>query len=657
MIVDLLLPPPPAHWDKSRESKVHKKIAECISKAIEPAGHAFMGRVRRHKHKRTLSEDFQLEEALREANSEDVLLEEDEPETPRLLKSDPSKWKCPSVCIAVGDLDHHSRRSTTQEQDHYAILGLSKLRFRATDEDIKRAYRRKVLKHHPDKKASASGKTNDDSFFKCVQKAWEVLSDTKKRREWDSCDPQFDESIPSAKAKGDFFEIYAPVFEKESRFSKKPAVPQIGDINSTREEVETFYDFWFNFESWRTFEMMDEEDADGAEGREEKRWIERKNKAARAKLKKEDNARVNRLVEQAFSLDPRIRKFKEQERAAKEAKRREKELQSKSAEIEAAKKAEEERIAREAAEAEEKARREVEKAKREQLKNAIRKEKKTIKRMLRDNNNFLAADASPDAVVNQIERLDFILEQSEFDHLESFRARLEEAAAGGADALLLVFDEEHLAAEERAAAAKAAAAGDAAAAAASKSADDDTLAAKPEWTPKEITTLIKAVKLFPGGASARWEKIAEYISEHGGPEGEAADDKAARQRTPKECILQSKKMQTAAAADRQRLQQAAAKSVSKVEIKEAPSERIEPVAGDATPTASQTTMLAPPNPAWSTEQQLALEQALRKFPASAFTANPAERWEKIAGEVPGKNKKDIKQRVKELAEMVKKKTK
>ena len=29
--------------------------------------------------------------------------------------------------------------------------------------------RRKVLRHHPDKKAGTSG-TNDDAFFKCIQK-------------------------------------------------------------------------------------------------------------------------------------------------------------------------------------------------------------------------------------------------------------------------------------------------------------------------------------------------------------------------------------------------------------------------------------------------------------------------------------------------------
>lgn len=58
---------------------------------------------------------------------------------------------------------------SVQNQDHYAVLGLSKYRWRATDEQIKKAHRKKVLKHHPDKKASA-GQNDDDSFFKCIQK-------------------------------------------------------------------------------------------------------------------------------------------------------------------------------------------------------------------------------------------------------------------------------------------------------------------------------------------------------------------------------------------------------------------------------------------------------------------------------------------------------
>lgn len=122
----------------------------------------------------------------------------DPTETKSLLKSDPLKWK---------------------SQDHYAVLGLGKRRWLATDAQIKTAYRKKVLVHHPDKKSSADlGKLNNDSFFKCIQRAWEVLTDPEARRRFDSVDPTFDESIPSVKAKGDFFEIYGKVFSDNARY-------------------------------------------------------------------------------------------------------------------------------------------------------------------------------------------------------------------------------------------------------------------------------------------------------------------------------------------------------------------------------------------------------------------------------------------------------
>ena len=42
----------------------------------------------------------------------------------------------------------------------------------------------------------------------------------------------------------------------------------------------------FKFDSWRDFSKYDEHKLDEAEFREEKRWMERKNATARAKLKK-----------------------------------------------------------------------------------------------------------------------------------------------------------------------------------------------------------------------------------------------------------------------------------------------------------------------------------------------------------------------------------
>ncbi|KAJ2766942.1 Zuotin, partial [Coemansia nantahalensis] len=186
--------------------------------------------------------------------------EDDEEETEELLELDPKEWK---------------------EQDHYAVLGLSRLRYRATMDDIIRCHRKKVLRHHPDKKA-AQGHANDDRFFKCIQKAFEILTDETKRRQWDSVDPAVSTAIPSAKAKGDFFAAYGPVFEREARFSNKTPVPQLGDDGSARADVEAFYEFWYGFDSWRSFEYKDKEDAGAGGNRDDKRYMDAKNRKQRA---------------------------------------------------------------------------------------------------------------------------------------------------------------------------------------------------------------------------------------------------------------------------------------------------------------------------------------------------------------------------------------
>jgi DnaJ family protein C protein 2 len=59
--------------------------------------------------------------------------------------------------------------------------------------------------------------------------------------------------------------------------------------------------------------------------REERKWIEKQNKAARAKRKKEEMTRIRSLVDTAYSLDPRILKFKQEDKdrklAVKQAKK------------------------------------------------------------------------------------------------------------------------------------------------------------------------------------------------------------------------------------------------------------------------------------------------------------------------------------------------
>ncbi|KAL1501162.1 hypothetical protein ABEB36_006543 [Hypothenemus hampei] len=63
-------------------------------------------------------------------------------------------------------------------KDYYAILNIPK---NASEDDIKKAYRKLALKYHPDKNKAP----NAEEKFKDVAEAYEVLSDKKKRSIYD----------------------------------------------------------------------------------------------------------------------------------------------------------------------------------------------------------------------------------------------------------------------------------------------------------------------------------------------------------------------------------------------------------------------------------------------------------------------------------------
>lgn len=56
--------------------------------------------------------------------------------------------------------------------------------------------------------------------------------------------------------------------------------------------------------------------------RDDKRYTEKKNKSERARRKKEDTARLRSLVDLTLSLDPRIKRIKQEEKEAREAKKK-----------------------------------------------------------------------------------------------------------------------------------------------------------------------------------------------------------------------------------------------------------------------------------------------------------------------------------------------
>ncbi|PHH77051.1 hypothetical protein CDD82_3679 [Ophiocordyceps australis] len=402
------LPLLPGGWSAEKGFKALGALSSGTQRCIEPVGPYFLAHARRARHNRTFSEDDRIQaqenaKKIEDGDESDV----SEPEDPMMLQLQAKDWKT---------------------QDHYKILGLSKYRHKATEEQIKKAHRKKVLKHHPDKKA-AKGRTEDDQFFKCIQKATDVLLDPVKRRQFDSVDAEADVEPPTKKqlAKGDFYKLWSRVFRAEARFSKNHPVPAFGDADSTREHVESFYNFWYNFDSWRSFEYLDEDVPDDNENRDQKRHVERKNANARKKKKAEDNARLRHLLDDASAGDERIKRFRQEANAAKNKRRLEKEAAEKRAADEAkAKKEAEEQAAREA-EAKAKLDRDSAKKAKEAAKNAVKKNKRVLKGSVKDANYFAEGDASAaqiDAVLGDVELVQATIDADEIAALAAKLAGL-----------------------------------------------------------------------------------------------------------------------------------------------------------------------------------------------------------------------------------------
>ncbi|KAM6898627.1 dnaJ homolog subfamily C member 7-like [Lycodopsis pacificus] len=73
----------------------------------------------------------------------------------------------------------------SKRKDYYKVLGVGK---NATEEEIKKAYRKRALMHHPDRHSAATPEVQkeEEKKFKEVGEAFTVLSDPKKKMRYDS---------------------------------------------------------------------------------------------------------------------------------------------------------------------------------------------------------------------------------------------------------------------------------------------------------------------------------------------------------------------------------------------------------------------------------------------------------------------------------------
>lgn len=144
------------------------------------------------------------------------------------------------------------------------------------------------------------------------------------------------------------------------------------------------------------------------------------------------------------------------------------------------------------------------------------------------------------------------------------------------------------------------------------------------WTDEDLTELIRLVKKYPGGSSARWNIIAETMN-----------------RSVQEVTFMAAKMKE----NGYRLpgQNSEQNSEFTTQVQEVvKKEKVKK-------TAATDNQILVPETNWSQEQQRALESAIIKYRKNAT----GDRWQKIANCIPEKTKEECLLRYKYLCELVK----
>jgi len=217
---------------------------------------------------------------------------------------------------------------------HYEVLGVER---NVSDEDLKRAYRKLALKHHPDKNRDDPEKAKE--AFQLIQQAFDVISDPQERawydnhreailrgldeenREVDGIDlfAYFTPSCYSGYGEDEnsFYMVYRNLFKKleeedetfHADSDEELNYPSFGNMDSPDEVWQEFYAFFSCYVTTRTYSWLDKYDTRQAENRRISRLMEKENKKVRDAAKKERSDVVRELIKFMRKRDKRAQQY------------------------------------------------------------------------------------------------------------------------------------------------------------------------------------------------------------------------------------------------------------------------------------------------------------------------------------------------------------